>query len=186
MKWNLDLAKKLYLRFSVIWGIKLTNQYPTVELIDMWAQDWYEGLVGVDISTMKSSIEYCRNNLEWPPSIAEFRKICEKSLNIPTPRECLDLAVRRDFTHPIVKTIFDKISTYDMKNGKEVDLLKRFEAHHKEYIADSRMKKLDNDECNRSKIVHRPTQGSVNDEGKQISRSATGGIHMRKAKDYLF
>lgn len=180
-----ELARRLHLRFSMIWGDKHDCRFTEDSYIQIWIDDWADGLSGIDPEIIKQGIDFCKINLEWPPSIAEFRKICERSLNIPTPRECLALAVRGDFTYPIVKSIYDKVGSWDMKNGKETDLLKRFEACHKEYIADSRMKKLENDECNKPKLVHDSTQGSVNDERKHITRNPSRGTHLRKVEDYL-
>lgn len=180
------LGYMLYLRFTVIWGHKFTASHTNENFTDMWAADWSESLLGIASNDIRKAIEYCRANLEWPPSLAEFRKICEKNSNVPSPKECLNLAVRRDFTHQIVKDIFDKIGSWDMKNAKETELLKRFEKHHKEYLADSRMKKLENDQCNKPKLVHNSTQGSVLDENKHIIRNTSRRTNLRKIEDFLF
>jgi hypothetical protein len=38
---------------------------------------WMEALQEFTAFQITSALDYCRDNLEWPPSIAEFRNLCK-------------------------------------------------------------------------------------------------------------
>lgn len=184
-----SIAGMLYLRFSVIWGQKFTANHGDEKIIEIWIAEWHEGLSGISVNQIKDAVDYCKVNLVWPPSLAEFIDYCYRNINIPSSDDCLRMAVNRDFTHPIVKKIYDQVGSWEMQNGKSVDLKKRFEELHDEYVTELRMSIINTSQVvniTKPTLVHDSTQGSVTDERKQISRSSTGGAGLRKAQDYLF
>lgn len=136
---TLDLIKTLFLRFSTIFGEKFYKFYQSDEMFDMWCQDWLEGLAGVQPEHIKLALEHCKLNLQWSPSIAEFRNICDRYAGIPSINEVIALAIRGDFTHPLVQVIYDKVGSWDMKHMNERDLLKRVSEIYREEIANVRM-----------------------------------------------
>ena len=68
------------MKFKVIYPKKWDDQFKcdtdekTAEIIKMSMTEWCEGLAGMSGDQVKKAITYCRTNLEWPPSIAEFVK----------------------------------------------------------------------------------------------------------------
>lgn len=131
---TLDHAEILYLRFCAIFGEKFVKAYHTEDFKSIWSNEWCTGLVGIDVALIKSSLDYCRSNLEWPPSIAEFRCICESADGIPSFGECLQLAICRDFTHPVVSMAYDRIGSWAMKNDKQELLHKKFQEAYREAL----------------------------------------------------
>lgn len=140
MTLTIDLIRILYIRFANIFGQKFNSNH-TPDIISLWYEDWLDGLMGIDPICFKDALSYCKKNLEWPPSIAEFIRICDIPLNIPTPSECLYLAVNRDFSNPMVKKIYDEIGSWDMSNGTRDDLLKRASRIHEEEMIRFRNKR---------------------------------------------
>lgn len=136
---TLDIIKVLFLRFTSIFGDRFKKNHESPEMFDMWCQDWFDGLAGILPEHIKQALEHCKLNLEWAPSIAEFRGICEKYSGLPSVNEAIALAIRGDFTHPIVKRIYDQVGSWNMKNMTEKDLLKRFSVVYKEEVAHLRM-----------------------------------------------
>lgn len=126
-KLPLDLSKLLYLRFTSLYGEKFTRNYPSDQLVELWWEDWSEGLAGIKPESIKDAIQHCRTNLEWPPSLAEFRRICEQSSGVPSVSEAMDMAIRRDFSHPIVSIAYDKVGSWAMKNDKQEVLRTKFQ-----------------------------------------------------------
>src|SRR2546427_11615711 len=111
-KLSMELTKLLYARFCSIYADKFVKSYSTPEFIQVWWEEWSEGMAGIDPNHIKEGLSYCRLNLEWPPSIAEFRRICEKASGIPSADESLKLAIRREFNHPVIKLAFDKVGSW--------------------------------------------------------------------------
>lgn len=183
-----SVGSMLYLRFSVIWGQKFTANHGDEKIIEMWIREWNEGLSGISINQIRDAVDYCKVSLVWPPSLAEFIGFCYKNINIPCPDDCLRMAVNRDFTHPIVKAIFDKVGDWEMKNGKNVDLKKKFEELHDEYVTELRVSTMFTDQVvqvSKPKLIHDSTQGSVNDGRKHLVGNTSSRTHLRKVEDYL-
>src|SRR6266404_8948025 len=137
---TLEIIKMLYIRFANIWGDRFTSRH-TPKLIEMWYEEWLDSLQGLDPSTFRDAIKYCKDNLEWSPCIAEFIRICDRSLNIPDPRQCMDAAIRGDFYHPIIKEIAQKINSWDLKHDSAEKLLGKFTDLHFEEMVNFRRKR---------------------------------------------
>jgi hypothetical protein len=90
--------------------------------------EWGQGIANLPDASIKAALDYCRTNLEWPPSIAEFIRIAERQSGMPTPRDILMLAIRRDFSNPLAERVFHGIGSWDLSHGTEKDLLPRVEA----------------------------------------------------------
>jgi hypothetical protein len=150
----IEVAKRLHLRFCIIWGDKHTSRFTNEKFIQMWIEDWSDGIASFELNVLKEAIDHCKLNLDWPPSLAEFIKICERSLNVPDAEECMRLAIRGDFNNPLVKTIYDKIGSWAVRSEKEIELIKKFKHHHDEEMINIRKlrykkyKSLENDNVN--------------------------------------
>lgn len=133
-------SEALYIRFCAIYGDKFIKNYHTDEFKKIWYEEWFSGLKGIDVYIIKDCLEYCKINFEWPPSIAEFRRICEKSSGVPSSADALQCAIRRDFTHPVIAMAYEKVGSWAMKNDKEEVLNKKFNEVYNESIDQFRLK----------------------------------------------
>lgn len=131
---SIKLTQLLYTRFCTIWADKFVKDYHTPQFISLWWEDWSEGLAGIDPSEIKDALNYCRTNLEWPPSMAEFRRICETASGIPIVADAFHKAIRRDFTHPVISLAYERVGSWDMKNDKQEVLAGKFQAAYIEAI----------------------------------------------------
>jgi hypothetical protein len=173
-------AKALYLRFSIIFGEKFTKSYHDEEFKDIWYSEWVSGLAGIDVSFIKDALDYCKLNLEWAPSLAEFRRICEKASGFPDPSEIMKAAIRGDFYHPIIKLIYDKIGSWEMKRATEKDLIKCINAIYEEEIANHRMKLYrEHQLLENPKIIRFEEKGSTH--GSEVTGNNIRRDNMRKA-----
>lgn len=75
----------LFLKFAGIWprawadtiAIADNASAPLgVRGIDAMADEWAEGLKRLTGEDIKRGIDHCRQEMPWPPAIAEFRKAC--------------------------------------------------------------------------------------------------------------
>lgn len=82
-------------------------------------------------------------NMKWPPSICEFLEICEQKSGMPTVEEVIQLAIRREFSHPLVKSIFDKIGSWAFQHDAEKDLRKKVRDLYLHFVGESRMKSIE-------------------------------------------
>lgn len=100
---------------------------------------WAQSLAGIEVNVIKKALDFCRMNLEWPPSIAEFINICEEIVGIPSMDEVIRLCVARDFSHPLVKMVFDLIGSWSFSNDRERDLRQKVEVTYKQCRQKMRM-----------------------------------------------
>lgn len=171
---TMDMIEMLYLRFAGIWGDRFTARHDE-RMLDIWHEEWLDGLQGIDPINFREALKYCKENLEWSPSIAEFIRICDRSLNIPDPRKCMAMLIRGDTSHPFTESMSKKISSWDLRNGIEKDVLRRITELHDEEMINFRRK--------RSLSAQQPREIS---HGSEISGDNTGRVCVRQATGYLF
>jgi hypothetical protein len=53
------------------------NQLDIEQLMELSMNEWAQGLSGLSGDDVKRALDHCRDNLAWPPSIAEFRQIAK-------------------------------------------------------------------------------------------------------------
>ncbi len=126
-KLSLELTKILYMRFASTYGEKFVRHHPNDQFVQLWWEEWSEGMAGINPNHIKDGLSYCRLNLEWPPSIAEFRRICEQASGVPTILEAMQSAIRREFTHPIVSMAYERVGSWAIKNDKQELFQRKFQ-----------------------------------------------------------
>lgn len=134
----LELTKALHMRFMSIFGEKFLKLFTNDGFVQIWWEEWSLGMAGIDPQHIKAALDHCRLNLEWPPSIAEFRRICEQSNGLPSVDDAFNLALRRDFTHPLVKAVFDQVGSWSMTRDKEDDLKRKFKSAYEKVLQGER------------------------------------------------
>jgi len=125
-KFTAQHAKLLYSRFSAIFGDKFVKSIHDDGFKCIWCEEWCNGLLNIDVSLIKKALDYCRTNLIWPPSIAEFRMLCEQSSGIPTLEQSFRAAIRQEFTHPIISAAYEEVGSWSMQRDKELELKIKF------------------------------------------------------------
>lgn len=91
-------------------------------------------------SVLVKALDYCKLNLVWPPSIAEFLDICERMDGMPTFEEAFKLLVRREWSHPIIEQMYALIGDWELRMGAEMDLRKRVATVYKDLRERMRVK----------------------------------------------
>jgi hypothetical protein len=63
----------IFKKMQSIYLTKWTSQFHTEYDIRATKQEWAEGLQGMTGEEIKKALKKCREEFNWPPSIAEFR-----------------------------------------------------------------------------------------------------------------
>lgn len=130
----------MFVRFKIIWGEKWTRNFDD-ETLQITLHEWHDALNGISYDAIEKAIVSCKMIFEWPPSIAEFILICEKQMGVPSVAEVYNFALRREFNHPLVKMVFDKIGDWNFRNDSEKDLRKKVEVHYHDCLIKLRLKR---------------------------------------------
>ena len=129
--------------FQTIYLRKWTDNFTSSEIGDIAIIQWRKGLEGIDNASIEHGVDYCRTNLEWPPSIAEFIGICEKQNGRPSWEDTMNLAIRGDFSHPLTKMVYDKIGSWSFRNDSDKDLRAKVKTAYSECAHLARMKLIE-------------------------------------------
>lgn len=133
-KFNITHAKVLYVRLAAIYDHKFVKSYHDDDFKSLWYIEWCEGLDNTNPSSIKDALQYCRKNLEWPPSIAEFIRICESYSGVPSIHECIQKCIKKDFSHPLVLLCHEKIGSWAISHETSDVLEAKFKVAYSESL----------------------------------------------------
>ena len=67
-------ARALFAKLRAIYGSRFVDGIGGVSNYELAIREWQQALGDLKPAQIRTAIDYCRDNLQWPPSIAEFRK----------------------------------------------------------------------------------------------------------------
>lgn len=65
---------RLFKRFENIWGQPWLNRYGSETDFQLLFREWADALQDMSLDEIKKSLEFCRDNCEYPPSIKVFKQ----------------------------------------------------------------------------------------------------------------
>ena len=146
---NINKGEIIFLNFVAIYGPKYKSAFATQELMELTESHWSDALKNIDLDIIKKTILRCRDTLEWPPSIAEFRKLCIptwKDLNFPSPQRALQLLFCNDDRFPILKKMRKDLNLTQLRMAKQEVAQKIFNEAYEKSIGDEILSKWENNE----------------------------------------
>lgn len=75
----------LFARLRAIYLDKWDRCFNSDQELSAAKFEWSEGLAGMNGDAVKRAIEHCRQNIKWPPSIAEFIDASKIERPVHTP-----------------------------------------------------------------------------------------------------
>lgn len=98
-------------------------------------QEWGSALAGVDLHVIRLALDDLRNNGDqFPPTLPIFLKLCRDRSGIPDMEKAYQMALRRDFSHPVSELCFNRIGSWDFTHDSEKTLRKKFSLAYMEEI----------------------------------------------------
>jgi len=126
----LTLIDQLFARFGAIYSHKWTSTFTSD---DMWAlakAEWAEGLEGFTAEIVLHGVKQAKQKCEWPPSIAEFRRLC---LGIPDA-DTVAMRVARGGNDQVSDTVRTLIGTWSCRRLDEGSLMAKAKALYPEAV----------------------------------------------------
>lgn len=101
------------------------------EFVQTMKSEWSMGLANFNGDQIKKGLDECRLNCVWPPSLAEFGKLClgenDKYKDIPDEFTAYNLATKKDWKHITIYAAVQMIGTYAFtRQLSERDALDKF------------------------------------------------------------
>ena len=130
---NRENIVRLFARFANKYGSLWTSRLGANPDWEMCIDDWHEDLKHFDYKTLvlaaKSAL--AKYN-DYPPTFGQFEDLCKKHSGFLQQDEAIRMMTARDFSHPIVKMMYDKIGSWNLTNGKEAEIASKARTAYQE------------------------------------------------------
>lgn len=101
---------------------------------DIAKDEWGMGLADIPTTIIRKTLDELRmSGDEFPPNLPKFIKICHKHFGIPDVEQAFQMALRRDWSHPIAKMCYDKIGSWNFAHDTEKILKHKFSLAYAEF-----------------------------------------------------
>ncbi|QHJ76061.1 MAG: hypothetical protein [Bacteriophage sp.] len=124
---------KLFSRFASKYGTLWTGRLGANPDWDACIDDWFNDLRQYDYKTLvlaaKSALTIFT---DFPPTFGQFEDLCKKHSGFLQRDEAIKMMIARDFSHPIVKMMYDKIGSWTLTNGKETEIQAKAKEYYQE------------------------------------------------------
>jgi hypothetical protein len=109
-------------RYGQLWTSRGRNDADWEFIID----DWFTELSKFSLSVNRDAMdEVLMVYKDYPPTLPQLLDLCLKASGVPIASDLLRMLVNKDFSHPVVKLVYDKIGSWKLANGTEKELSQR-------------------------------------------------------------
>ncbi len=130
-----ELIKKLFAKFSSVYGQLWSSRHKTDSDWVECCHTWLEGLKSFDFDTLrKAVVQSFSIHKEYPPTLGQLIDICLKLSGVPSEYQVIDLLMRRDFNHPLVKSLHDTIGAWVLSHGKPDEIKRLVQANYADLL----------------------------------------------------
>lgn len=120
---NREIISKLFIKFSSRYGHTWSSRHKTDQEWLISINDWLNELKDFDLLVLKKAVKQaCLIYLEFPPTLGQLVNLCLKATGMPFEDEIISLLIKREFNHPLVKMIYDRIGSWTLTNGKTEEI----------------------------------------------------------------
>lgn len=128
-----SLIARLFARFRGRYGNLWTSRATCDEDWEYIMDDWLIELSKFSIEQVRAAVNKTLTEFkEFPPTLGQLVDLCMKESGVPCQQEVIRLMVARDFTHPLVKMVYDKIGSWALTNGKTDEIERKVKEHYSE------------------------------------------------------
>lgn len=68
--------------------------------------------------------------IKAPPTLPQLVDLCLEESGVPAVQDIIRQMIKREFNHPMVKMIYEKIGSWDLANGKSEEIERRVKEHY--------------------------------------------------------
>lgn len=131
------LIARLFMRFKGRYGNLWSSRASNHDEWEFIMDDWFDELGKFSLEQVRSAVNKALSLYkEFPPTLGQLIDLCLKESGVPDVKEVVRLMVARDFSHPLVKMVYDKIGGWALTNGKEEDVQRKAKEAYNYALAD--------------------------------------------------
>lgn len=126
-----SLVQKMFVKFANRYGNLWTSRLGEHGDWKGCEDDWLEELSAFSardaINGIKKALAIYK---DFPPTQGQVINLCLKESGVPTPTDIITKMIARDFNHPMVKLVYDKIGSWALKNGSTQEIESKTKANY--------------------------------------------------------
>jgi len=127
----MQLIAKLFVRYKGRYGGLWTCRASSDEEWNWVMEDWFEELSKFSLEQVRAAVNKSLSEFtKAPPTLPELIQLCMKESGVPEPHEVIQLMIAKDFSHPLVKMIYDKIGSWTLANGKKEEIERKVKEYY--------------------------------------------------------
>lgn len=125
------LFTKFANRYGKIWTARLDNGGDW----NICADDWLEELSKFDLNVLREGVNTALDMYkEYPPTLGQLISLCLKTSGVPTGYQVIRMMTAKDFSHPVVKMMYEKIGSWKMANGSDKEISQLIREHYETIV----------------------------------------------------
>lgn len=127
------LFSKFANKYGKLWTTRLGEGGDWAGCVD----DWLEELSKFSMEQVRAAVNKALAIYrDFPPTQGQLIDLCLAESGVPDMQKLINLMVARDFSHPLVKMVYDKIGSWTLSNGKEAEIQAKAKEAYSECLAD--------------------------------------------------
>jgi len=131
-----NLIKRLFSQFANKYGKLWTMRLGDNGDWEGCAEDWLEELSSFTFEQVREAKNKALSMYrDYPPTQGQLVDLCLKESGIPDATKVLNMLVAKDFSHPIVKLVYDKIGSWKLTNGTEKEISQKVSQSYSQAMA---------------------------------------------------
>ncbi len=129
---------------------------------ELLESEWSEGLTGLNREQLERGLKRAREHCEWPPSIAEFRKLCDLSTESDEKAARLSAENFKLLQLDEAKIHWERIAGYEEAKGTPENLrigkklLEKAEHELTAHLSDLRLQGVTKPPSHQDRIINEP------------------------------
>mgnify|MGYP001577519813 CR=1 FL=1 len=131
-----SLVQKMFVKFANKYGNLWTSRLGEHGDWKGCEDDWLEEL---SVFNMRDAIVAIKKALviykDYPPTQGQVIDLCLKESGVPSEDELISMMVNRQFDHPMVKLVYDKIGSWQLKNGTSEEIRNKTKSIYGDFLA---------------------------------------------------
>lgn len=131
-----DLVKRLFKKFGLRYGSLWTARLGERGDWNACEGEWFSELVKFDIDCVRAAVNLALSQyLSFPPTLGQLVHLCMQHSGVPDQSEVIRAMVARDFNHPLVKALYDKVGSWELKHGTRESIDRIVREHYPQCLA---------------------------------------------------
>ncbi len=136
---NSEIISKLFIKLSSCYGHAWTSRHKTDAQWLECNRTWLNELVSFDLYDLKKAVAQSFSLYkEFPPTLSQLVDLCLKVSGIPSEYDVIACMIKRDFIHPLVKIIYDRIGNWTLSHAKSEEIKSKVSSCYAECLIEFR------------------------------------------------